>query len=478
MNDDVILRMSGRQKEQLTTHLFPGDGLEAVALILCGRRHGHDRHCLSAMEIVPVPYDQCERAQDRVTWRTEILSPLLERAATDGFAVVKVHSHPGGFEQFSRYDDESDFEFFRTTADWTESDSPHGSAVVLPCGRMFGRFGAAEGGFERMSMISIAGETIEYWVDDIDSIVPDFADRHAQVLGEGTFAALRGLRVAVVGCSGTGSPTVEQLFRLGVGSLLLVDPDIIGPENLNRIINSRHLHSRLRTPKVVLLADAIDETGLGTNVIALAEDLCVPTVIEAVATCDAIFGCVDSVFARHLLNKIACTYCIPYIDVGVGLRADGRGGIAHVTGAIHYLQPDGSSLFSRQAFSLEDIRAEALRRTDPDEYSARLDDGYIKGAEVGQPAVMPINMIFSGYGVFEFLSRLHEIRDDGNVGFANQRWSLSGGFHDSPTGRRTLPRRFAEPRPRRYDPAAWDPRALRSRRICPCKLLSDCGFGF
>ena len=37
---------------------------------------------------------------------------------------------------------------------------------------------------------------------------------------------------------------------------------------------------------------------------------------------DVIFGCVDSVFARHLLNKIASTYCVPYIDMGVGIKAD------------------------------------------------------------------------------------------------------------------------------------------------------------
>lgn len=141
-----------------------------------------------------------------------------------------------------------------------------------------------------------------------------------------------------------------------------------------------------------------------------------------------IFGCVDSVFARHLMNKIASSYCIPFIDIGVGLRADGHGGISHATGAVHYLQPDGSSLLSRDVFSLEDIRAEAMRRIDPSEYAARLDDGYIKGADVSRPAVMPINIIFSGYSVWEFLCRLHQLRDDGNEEFASQRWSLSGGI--------------------------------------------------
>lgn len=426
MNQDLTLRLSGRQKRMIADHLYPGDGLEAVVLAVCGRRRGGERHCLSVMEIVAVSHEHCQRLADRIIWPTNVLEPLLRRAASEGLAIVKLHSHPSGFDRFSEFDDQSDFEFFNATASWTESDEPHGSVVMLPCGRMFGRHGVAGAGFKPMAMISVAGEMIEFWSDDVNSYIPDFADRHAQVLGEGTFAKLRRLRVAVVGCSGTGSPVIEQLFRLGVGELLLVDPDRIGPENLNRILNSRNRHARDRILKVRVATDAIEETELGTNVIAMPKDLCSPDVVEAVAQCDLIFGCVDSVFARHLINKIASTYCIPYIDVGVGLRADGAGGIAHATGAVQYLQPDGSSLLSRQVFSHDDVRADVLRRTNPDEYADQLEVGYIKGADVGQPAVISINMIFAGYGVFELLSRLHAIRDDGNSEFASQRWSLSG----------------------------------------------------
>jgi hypothetical protein len=426
MKDDVVLRLTGRQKKMLHKHLFPDDGMEAVALLLCGRHQGHDRHCLSVREVVLIPYDVCNRYEDRITWPTSFLEPLLLQAEKYGLAVVKVHSHPGGYDRFSGFDDVSDRDFFAAASSWTESEKPHASVVMLPCGRMFGRIGLPNQGFADLDLISVAGDDIEYWADDENSFIPDFGDRHAQVLGSGTFAKLRRLRVAVVGCSGTGSPTIEQLFRLGVGELVLVDPDSIGPENLNRIINSRGRHGTERKLKVAVIAEAIEDTELGTTVYTIASDLCTSAAVKAVASCDMIFGCVDSVFARHLLNKIASTYCIPYIDIGVGLRADGMGGISHATGAVHYLQPDGSSLLSRGVFDLEDVRAEAMRRLSPDEHASRLQDGYIKGADVRQPAVMPINVIFSGYGVWEFLCRLHPLRDEDNSTFACQRWSLTG----------------------------------------------------
>ncbi len=43
------LRFTGEQHAQLQSHLFPGDGLEAAALVLCGRRDGDERHVLCAV---------------------------------------------------------------------------------------------------------------------------------------------------------------------------------------------------------------------------------------------------------------------------------------------------------------------------------------------------------------------------------------------------------------------------------------------
>lgn len=430
MSAAVILRMTGKQKATLYSHLFPADGFEAVAVALCGRRVGTEKHCLSVSRLVLIPHHECDRRPDGIQWSTDKLVPLLEEAGRQGMAVAKIHSHPGGYDRFSAFDDASDREFFQAAESWTECSLPHGSIVALPCGRMFGRTQGNGQEYLPMEMIAVAGDSIEYWFDQPTDPVPQFTDRHAQVLGESTVMTLRRLRAAVVGCSGTGSPTVEQLYRLGVGELVLVDPDVVGVENLNRIVNAGALDAQQRRTKVQLLQKAIHHAGLGTDVIALAEDLFTQDVVREVALCDVIFGCVDSVFARHVLNKLSSTYCIPYFDLGVGLQADGNGGIAHISGAVHYLQPDGSSLLSRGVYTLDAVQADALRRTDPTEHSKRLAAGYIAGANVARPAVISVNMIFSGLGVLEFLHRIHPMRDEPNGQFALQRLSLSNGLKD------------------------------------------------
>jgi len=43
--------------------------------------------------------------------------------------------------------------------------------------------------------------------------------------------------------------------------------------------------------------------------------------------------------------------------------------------------PDGSSLVSRRVITLEEARAENLRRTSPGEYEERVREGYLRGVQ-------------------------------------------------------------------------------------------------
>jgi hypothetical protein len=99
---------------------------------------------------------------------------------------------------------------------WVEADVPHGSAVMLPDGQMFGRVLRANGGFEPIDCISVAGDDLHFWYADAGGVeLPNFVASHSQAFDDGTIERLRRLSFAVVGASGTGSPTVEQLTRLG-----------------------------------------------------------------------------------------------------------------------------------------------------------------------------------------------------------------------------------------------------------------------
>jgi hypothetical protein len=402
------LRIAGIHYEELRKHLFPGDGREAVAFGLCGRLREENSEVLTVHKVLPLPHELCTREPDRITWPTEFLAPLLDEAKRKNLGVLKIHSHTSDYARFSSQDDESDRDTFAAIFNWIDTDDSHASAVMLPEGQIFGRSIGAHA-WQPLDGITVVGDELLYWRPQPDgSGSAPFFERQKQLFGAGTSSRLRGLRVGIVGCSGTGSVVVELLARLGVGTLVLVDDDQIEDRNLNRIMNSKR--SDVGRPKVEVLAEAVQTMGLGVEAIPLHLNLFTPQAVHAIAGCDVVFGCMDTVSGRHLLNRLATFYIVPYFDLGVHLAADGQGGIDEASGVIHYLQPGGSSLFSRQAYTMERVRAENLYRTDPVAFADQRAAGYIQGVDVDRPAVVSVNAFTASVAVNEFLARIHPFR--------------------------------------------------------------------
>lgn len=429
---EVSLTITEEQDALLRQHLFPQDGCEAVAIGLCGRRDGKTRHRLLLRKLVLVPYDQCsERSPDRVTWPTRYLEPLLYEAAKNHDAIVKIHGHRG-FKEFSFVDDDSDRELFPSIYSWMDDGLPHLSAIVVDDGSVIARVVDDTGAFTPLATVAIVGDGIRFSVaDDKEAApIPHHAKRIAQSFGSSTYEHLRRLRVAVIGCSGTGSVVIEQLARNCVGGLVLVDPDVVERKNLNRILNSTSQDAASMTPKVEVARRSIEAMGLGTVVQSFQRTLFDSEVVCAVGECDMVFGCVDTVDGRHLLNKLCTFYSLPYIDLGVRIDADGAGGVDQVCGSVHYLKPGGASLFSRNLYTMEQVRSAGLFRTDPKAYQSQLKDGYIRGVREDQPAVIQLNSLIASIAVNELLARLHPYRSDPNCDFAVSRVSLSHGIFD------------------------------------------------
>ncbi len=368
-----------------------------------------------------------------VTWPPSCVLPLLERASRTNLAIVKIHSHPGGYGEFSETDDRSDEDFFGSVYGWMDTDDLHASAIMLPRGRIFARTIDVQGHFGRIDLVSVAGSDLQYWPASSEySSYMSFAKRHAQLFGTETVSRLRRLSVAVVGCSGTGSPLIEMLARLGVGRLVLVDPDRVEEKNLNRIYNATREDAVLNRLKTEVMGRSIARMGLGTEVQLVSVDLATAQAVRAVAQCDVVFGCMDGARGRSLLNRLATYYNIPYFDLGVRLDADGEGGISEATGAVHYIQPDSSSLRDRRVFSSEQLQSEALYYSDRAEYERQLRSRYIRGVHEDRPAVISINTQIAATAVNEFLARLHPYRYSSNDEFAAVRASFIQGeyYHE------------------------------------------------
>lgn len=422
------LRFTEAQLTVLRQHLFPGDGKESVALGLCGTRvdANHELYCVH--DVTEVPMGTCPlRTSNVVRWDVAALVPLLERAIKRGLWVLKIHSHPDGSTRFSCQDDHTDLELAEGLEAVLDRSPCLLTAFMSSSGRVYSRVVTAAGSFQPVDRVMVVGDELSVGGAYCSASGDDTDLRTRQVFGDGTSGILRSLSVGVAGCSGTGSWVVEMLARLLVGRLVLVDPDCMERKNLNRIVNSKVSDARRNRPKVEVMASAIEKMGLGTIVEVHQCDLANRNVIGALAGCDFLFGCMDSADGRDLLNRIATFYVQPYIDIGVRLDADGKGGIDQVCCALHYLIPGGSSLLSRGVFTSEQVQAQAMRRIAPEQHTTLEKEGYIKGVPVERPAVVSVNGFVAAHAINEMLARLHPFRRDANAGFRYQIFSLSDG---------------------------------------------------
>ncbi|MDA3924377.1 MAG: tRNA threonylcarbamoyladenosine dehydratase [Kiritimatiellae bacterium] len=82
-------------------------------------------------------------------------------------------------------------------------------------------------------------------------------NRTIDLIGADALQILRSSRVAIFGLGGVGSFAAEALARVGIGSLILIDKDIVEQSNINRQLIA--LNSTLNRPKVDVMAERIND---------------------------------------------------------------------------------------------------------------------------------------------------------------------------------------------------------------------------
>ena len=114
---------------------------------------------------------------------------------------------------------------------------------------------------------------------------------------------LKNSKVCVVGTGGLGHPIITRLTAMGVGTLRIVDRDVIELSNLHR--QTLFDESDVGQVKVEAAAKKLRKLNSECNIEALTVSVNDYTALEVVEGCDVVIDALDSVNARYALNK-AC----------------------------------------------------------------------------------------------------------------------------------------------------------------------------
>ncbi len=152
-------------------------------------------------------------------------------------------------------------------------------------------------------------------------------------------------RVAIIGCGGLGGYHIEQLARLGVGTLVLVDPDVFEEHNLNRQLLSS-LKS-LGKPKVEVGRERVAEINPAVTTVALRTAFCRENGPKLLYGSAAVVDGLDNALVRRELADVCREMSVPMV----------HGAIAGWYGQVAVQMPgdDISPLFGRSAHGMETV---------------------------------------------------------------------------------------------------------------------------
>lgn len=433
MSRQSTLILSGGDHRRLADHLFPGDGKEAAAIVACTRVPGRQLKLL-AREIDLVPYEACTRTEVRLTWPAHILDAWQDRAEAEGLSLMLVHSHPTGYFGFSTLDDQADELVMPYLYPYGTTDSNplwHGSAVMMPNGTLLGRLYDRAHRAHPIDLIAVYGDEVRFFWHSQGN-----PSSRPLAFTQDMRAELSRLSVAVIGLSGTGSIVAEQLLRLGVGQLIVIDHDIVEPKNLNRILNTTQDDADQGRFKVDVFRNFAARVYPDTEVISLPEKLGTLKSIELTAQADIVFSCVDTYSGRHLADRLAMSMLQPLFDVGVVIpvRESKRGlVINNICGRIDYVQPGGPTLGDRKVYNPALLAAEYLREADPLAYADQVRDGYMPGTKEQAPSVITVNMRAASTVVQELVARAYPYRINPTRNYARIEFDLIEEEHTAST---------------------------------------------
>lgn len=227
-------------------------------------------------------------------------------------------------------------------------------------------------------------------------------DRQVRAFGAGGQRRLQASTAAVVGAGGIGSLLVQGLAHLGIGRLIIVDPDHVEATNLNRLAGATNADARRRRTKVEVAARTASRIDPELPVHPVCDTVLDAAVWQSLRCADLIFGAVDGHAPRWALNTLAVQYARHYIDTGTQIthRDDDT---LEVAGHVATVTPAGPCLLCLSGY---DPRA-ASTELDPALAAAKRTAGYLSEApDEPAPSVIFLNQAIAAVALGEALNAL------------------------------------------------------------------------
>lgn len=126
---------------------------------------------------------------------------------------------------------------------------------------------------------------------------------------------LRKKQVVIIGGGGLGSHSAELMVRMGVGSVSVIDDDLVHLTNLHR--TGVFTENDVDQPKAVVLQERLKLINSDVTIQGIVKKVTQDNISDLVKHADIILDGTDTLETRFLINETALKQNIPWVYAGV-----------------------------------------------------------------------------------------------------------------------------------------------------------------
>ena len=337
--------------------------------------------------------------------------------------IIDVHTHPfaEGRVAFSATDDGDESTFFQflkqnfegiSYASIVFSQEKYSARVwTLNNGSLLARKALlkTQTSREQIASADFREDMDEHYEKTMVTGKESFFNRSAGVLGLDVMRTIMHSQViSIVGVGGLGSIVAEHLIHMGFHELHLIDPDVLGVSNLNRIVGAYYADAQQKRYKVDVVKRHVTSINPKATVTAHRKDVHDEEVEGVLALSDWILVATDNHSSRQRVQELSVQYFVPLLSVGVNITAKNNT-IEDMSGEVITARV-GDYLCLSCLHRIHPIKVASERHPDMGVREALVKRGYVTGQDVKEPAVKTLNTFVATMAVDVLINQYTETR--------------------------------------------------------------------
>lgn len=368
----VSVAMIGAVDVELQRHLLRDDGQEDVCLTTYSPSTGQNR-TTALINAALLPRHGERTVHGNASFTGDYIVRGAKEAADAGCGLVLLHSHPGagGWQGMSQTDYTTERSYAHLVHELT--GLPMIGMTLAGNGDWACRQWSTDGEPIQGESVRVLSDRLRItWNDRLRPAPGTTAsqERAVSAWGEVTQACLARTRVLVVGAGSVGLDVALRLAATGFVNIAVMDFDSLEIVNLDRMIGATRGDILLARSKVevahrlMMRAATADKPDFAP----LDMSICEAKGQAAALDYDVIISCVDTPWARSVLNSIAYADLIPVLDGGIGIDTFDDGTMRSATWRTHTIMPGQPCMVCNGQLDSAAVQTEKLGLFDDEAY--------------------------------------------------------------------------------------------------------------